>query len=188
MWSLVAILHTPSASFIWGSQCIQKLKPKDEVPTSSAQRSSLAQVCVYLSLKVSVRPFEVQSKAALMTEVWKSEKSRHAGTGSCMAGRHTWRHTRPTVHKQGIHITTSPGLLAYVLRHLTGKALESMLFADGCIWDDSCGEDRYTYTLRFPRSRTRVFGLLYPFPFPAKKFVLSLPQYTVRRYSSKLRK
>lgn len=84
--------------------------------------------CTDLCLPLTVRPFEVQSKAAFTTTVWKSEKSWPAGTGSHTAGRSTWRHT-----KQGIHITTSPGMLAQVLWHLTGKALESTLAADGCI-------------------------------------------------------
>lgn len=137
------------------------------------QRFLLAHVCVYLSLKVSVRPLEVQGHTdGRSVKVWKEQICRFMH--SCKV--HQEAH-RDQMHKQGILITTSPQLC---LRRSYGTWQEKHLraqFLQGAIFETTVLERADTPT----HPQTHIFELLLisckgvcPFPFSiySKKILL----------------
>lgn len=77
IWSLAAIIHTSLASLIQDLKAFRRQNLLKMSPCL-AQRLLLAQVCVYLSLKVSVRPLGVQGHIHDKSlKVWKEQICRH---------------------------------------------------------------------------------------------------------------
>lgn len=187
IWSLAAILHTSLASLIQDLKTFRRqISPSKDEPLPCSEVTACTGLCLPFTEGVCEAFRDPRSYTRQKSESLKRANLQaqvHTRLEGAPGG--TWG---PNARARHSHYHISTALLELVLRHLTRKALESTVSANGCIWENCFGKGRHTHPLCFPHPQTHTLWITVSLLISCKKFVLSLSQYTVRRYSWKLRK